>query len=322
MVAAALAPALGAVGSIVGGTAVALGAAGKGGERDIKKALAAWQQLELSNFDFRSLSAPQLRLIGEYFPEAYDAVVPEEFKVIDIAPTYQAERTALSQLQDVAETGEADIDRIQRLEIEDYLSGVQGRGQEDILRDLARRGQGGGGDVLRARLTGSQQASQQASQLGRGAIADRAGRRFEAIRDVGAQAGAMSGRNLQREAANQQAQTAYNSLFANLKTDAARFGAEERGFAQATNLGRAQYVGDANALNRYEQQLADLERQNQLRSMSFGERATQTSGIAGGYLNKAASADRTRNAKAAALVGTGRGLGQAGGGLYDWYQQK
>lgn len=306
----------GGIGGLIGGIAVAAGAAGKGGERDIENALKAWQDLELSDFDFRSLSAPQLRLIGEYFPEAYDAVVPEEFKVIDVAPTYQAERTALSQLQDVAETGEADIDRIQRLEIEDYLSGVQGRGQEDILRDLARRGQGGGGDALRARLTGSQQASQQASQLGRGAIADRAGRRLQAVRDVGAQAGAMSGRTLQREAANQQAQTAYNSLFANLKTDAARFGAEERGAAQAANLGRAQYVGDANALNRYQQQLSDLERQNQLRSAGFGERLAQTSGVAGAYLTKAAAADRERDAKAAALVGTGRGLGQAGGGLF------
>lgn len=136
---------------------------------------------------------------------------------------------------------------------------------------------------------------------------------MQAIRDVGAQAGAMSGRNLQREAANQQAQTAYNSLFANLKTDAARFGAEERGFAQATNLGRAQYVGDANALNRYEQQLADLERQNRLRSTGFGERLAQTSGIAGSYLKKGASADRLRDAKTAALVSTGKGLGQAAG---------
>ena len=135
------------------------------------------------------------------------------------------QQTALSQLQSIAESGEADVDRMQRLEIEDYMAGTQARGQEDILRDLARRGQAGGGDVLRARLGANQAASQSASQIGRGAIADRAGRRLDAIRESGLQAGEMSGQEIQRGASNQRAETAYNQLFANLNTDAARFGA-------------------------------------------------------------------------------------------------
>lgn len=301
------------VGGLVGGIAVLAGAAGKGGRRDVNNALDAWRNLELSNFDYSALSPPELQLIGEYFPETYDAIVPEEFKQVERPETYAQERQALSQLQELADTGEADIDRIQRLELADDVAGIQARGREDALRDLGRRGQLGGGDALRARLSSNAAASDAAAQMGRGVIADRAGRRADAVRDYAAYAGDVSGRDLGREYQNQQAQNRYSELWANLQTDAARFGAQERGAAQASNLARARTVGDTNALNRYQNELANLERKNALRSEEFGQRLAKTGGTAQGYLTRADLKERERQQKAAAYYGIGSGLGGAGG---------
>ena len=304
------------LGGLIGGIAVAAGAAGKGGKRDMNKALDAWRNLELSDFDFTTLSPPELQLIGEYFPETYEAIAPEPFQQIGQAPTEGDERLALTQLQELAETGEADIDRIQRLELEDAIAGAQGRGREDALRDVARRGQlGGGGDALRARISGNQQASQLASQLGRGAIADRAGRRMQAIGQAGLQAGEMSGRDLQRQMANQASQNRFSELWANQQTDAARYGAQERGQAQQMNLARQREVGDINALNRYQTQLANIERQNLLRDQGFGQRLAKTAGVAGGYRARGAAKEAERQSKAQGIVGIGSGLGGALGGL-------
>ena len=305
----------GGIGGLIGGLAVLGGAAGEGGEKDYKKALRVWQDLELSDFDFTSLSAPELQLLGQYFPEAYEAIVPEEFQQVGRAPTYRDEITSLSQLKELAETGEADIDRIQRLEIEDYVAGAQGRGREDALRDVARRGQFGGGDALRARISGNQQASQLASQMGRGAIADRAGRRMQAVGEYGQQAGAVSGRELGRQMANQQSQNRYSELWAGLQTDAARYAADQRAYGQTANLQRSRTVGDANALNRYRTQLENLQRQNALRSSAFGERLAKTGGTAGAHVGLGGLRDRERDMRAQAIVGAGQGLGQAAGGL-------
>ena len=301
------------VGGLVGGIAVLAGAAGKGGRRDTNNALKAWKKLELSDFDYSALTPPELQLIGEYFPETYDAIVPAEFKMVERPETYTDERSALSQLKALSETGEADIDRIQRLEVMDDIARQQSMGREDALRDLARRGQYSGGDALRARLSSNAAASDAASQMGRGVIADRANRRMQAVRDYGAYAGDVSGRDLEREYQNQAAQNQYNTLWANLQNDQARYNAGERSFAQQQNLGRAREVGDLNTLNRYQTQLENLNRYNDLKSLAFNERYNKTAGLAGGYLNRANLKERERAQKAAAYYGIGSGLGGAGG---------
>lgn len=303
----------GGIGGLLGGIIVAAGGAGKGGKRDRDNALQAWNKLQTSDFDFTALSPPELQLIGEYYPDVYDAVVPEEFKMVGRPETYGDERQSLAMLKELAQKGETDLDRMQRLETEDAISGAAQRNEEDLLRDLARRGQGQGGDALRARLSGNQAASQLAAQMGRGALADRASRRMNALSQYGAMAGDISGRDIQREMANQSAQNRYNELWANLQTDAARYGADASNQGQLYNLQRAQNVSDANALNRYNTQLANLQRQNDLRNLQYQQNLQKTMGVAGAYGQRAASKDAERNMKAAGIVGAGQGLGQAGG---------
>lgn len=303
----------GGLGGLIGGIVVAAGGAGKGGKRDRDKALKAWKNLELSDFDFTQLSAPELSLIGEYFPEVYDAVVPDEFRMVERPETYGDERRSLSQLRELAERGESDLDRIGRLELEDSISAAQGRGRQDLLRDLGRRGQGGGGDALRARIAGNQRGATTAAQLGRSAIADRALRRMNAVGQYGAMAGDISQRDIGREMANQAAQNRYSELWANIQNDAARYGAQERGRAQEMNLQRARDVNDYNAFQRYNTALENLNRKNELLASEFDQRYAKTSGIAGGYLNRAAGKDIEQARKAQAIHGIGQGVGSVAG---------
>ena len=104
-------------------------------------------------------------------------------------------------------------------------------------------------------------------------------------------------------------------LWANLQTDAARFGAVERGQAQQMNLQRSREVGDLNVFNRYDTQLANIQRQNQLRNFEFGQQAVKAGGTSGQYTQMGKLRDLERDRKAQAYSGIGTGLGGAIGGL-------
>lgn len=303
----------GGAGSLIGGIAVLAGAGGKGGIRDANKAKDIWKKLETSDFDFRSLDAPELLFLQRMDPELYTAIVPEQFREIEESPFRQDQQRALDILRRQAETGETELDRIQRLEAMDAISGAQARGTEDALRGAARRGALGSGDELRYRLAAGGQATQLAAELGRSAVADAALRRLQAAGTYGAAAGQARGMDLERSGRNADIANRFSEIYSQMKTDEARENAAARERAQAYNLGRQAEVSDANILNRYNVGLENLERQNQLRDQLFQQNLLKTQGIAGSYLDRAGFKEREKAAKERALVGTGAGGGQAAG---------
>src|SRR5687767_2748765 len=101
----------GSVGGLLGGVAVLAGAAGKGGEKDRKKALEVWKKLQLSDFDFTALSPPEFRVLAEYMPETYDAIVPEEFKTPADSVAREDQARSLAGLREYAQTGLPTVDR-------------------------------------------------------------------------------------------------------------------------------------------------------------------------------------------------------------------
>jgi hypothetical protein len=306
------------VGGLLGGIAVAAGAAGKGGKSDYNKAVQAWEKLKTSDFDFRALDPPELQVLGEMMPEVYTAVVPEEFQQIEESPVRQEQLHSLARLREIADEGEPALDRIQRMEMEDAIAGAHGRATESTLRDVARRGALGSGDELRARIAAGAQAGQMASDYGRGTVADAALRRLAATRDLGQMAGDVRGQDLQRAGRNVDIANRFNELFSAMKTDEARYGAGARQAAQDYNLGRRAQVSDVNAANRYTAALENLNRQNELRSRRFGEELQRTGGLSGAYGARGVSRDRERDLKAQAIVGAGQGAGQATGGILEY----
>jgi hypothetical protein len=304
---------LDAVGGLIGGIAVAAGAAGKGGAKEHKKAAQVWEKLQLSNFDFRSLDAPELRVLAEQMPEIYQAVVPAEFQQIAESGARADQVGALGQMQAIAREGLPVEDRLAAQEAGRAVTSTAAAAQEDALRRIAARGQLGSGDEIQAQLAGAQQGSNLARDLGSDLARQSALRRMSAIGQAGQMAGQLRAQDTSRAAQNAAIANRYAELFSSMKTQEAQDAAQSRQAAQNYNVGTRQQIGNANTANAYSTALENLNRQNALKNQQFGQQVTKTSGLSSAYNALAAYKDAMQQQKANAIVGAG----ESGGGIGD-----
>src|SRR5262245_43984029 len=180
---------LGGIGGLIGGIAVAAGAAGKGGKKEHKAALDVWKKLQVSDFDYRALSPPELQVLGEYLPEVYQAVVPENFQGVSDSATGRAGQVqSLAQMQQIAGEGLPLVDRLQAQKAAGAVTSAASASQTDALRRLAARGQLGSGDEIQAQLAGSQQGANLARDTANDLATQAALRRMQAIGQSAGQA--------------------------------------------------------------------------------------------------------------------------------------
>lgn len=303
------------IGGLLGGVAVLAGAAGEGGGDEYKAALQAWKKLKESNFDFQALSPPELRVLGEKFPDLYQAVVPREFQQIQETPGgREAQVRSLAGLEEIGREGMPLVDRLAAAEGGRAVTSAAGASRRDALRAMAARGQLGGGDELQAGLA----ASGQASNLGRDISSDLARqsalRRMQGLQGASQAAGQLRGQDIGVASQNAAIANRYAELFASMKTQEAQDAANARRQASMYNLGTTQRVGEANTLNRYNTMLANIERQNALRNQLFGQQLAKTQGLSGAYSDYGAYKDQQQATKAQAITGIGQGVGGLAGG--------
>lgn len=310
-----------ALGGLIGGVAVAAGAAGKGGEKAYKAAVKAFQDLKESNFDFRALSAPQLRLLGEYFPEVADMVVPEEFRQIEGAgPGREAELKSLGYFEDASREGLGLEERMAARGAQDALSRTMRGEESSILRDLAERGQLGGGDEIAARLAGAQRGSTLAAAQGEDLVRAAISGQRDAALQQGAIGSRLRGEDIDVERTNANTLNRYNELAANIINERNLNAQNTRNRAQERNLGERQRLGDTNRLMRYDVEKENLERKNRLLDTLFGQRLARAQGMAGAYQGLGAARDAQMQTKAQGIMSAGKGAGGLtegilGGGL-------
>lgn len=310
---------LGSVGGGVGGALggiIGLATAPKGGMDQYRKAVEAWQKLEGSNFDMSALSPPELQLVGQYFPETYDAIVPEGY-VLPEAPTAgrEGQVSSLGQLQEIAEKGMSPLDRIQADRAAGAVTSASRAGQLDALRNLAARGQLGSGQEIQARLAGGQQANQLAADLGTGVAEASMARRLQAIQGAGAAAGQLRGADEAAAGRSADVINRFRELVAASQNQAAMQGAAARERAQFANVGERQRVADINSQQRYSTALANLERQNALRGQTFGQQLARTEGLSGAYTGYGQARDAARASYIQGVQQIGSGIGQTAGGV-------
>lgn len=303
------------IGGLVGGIAVLGGAAGKGGKKEHKQALEIWKQLQTSNFDFSSLSPPELQILAEQTPELYQAVVPEEFKQIATGATRANQLTSLAQLEQIGREGLPTEDRLAAQQAAQAVTSAAGASRADALRALAARGQLNSGDEIQAQLAGNQQAANLAANLGTNLAREAAMRRMSGIQAAGQEAGAIRSADESTAAQNAAIANRYAELFSGLKTQEAQQNAAARQAAQNYNVQTRQQTGNANVANAYGTQLENLNRQNALRSQQFTQNLAKTQGLSGAYNALAAYKDALQQQKAQAIQNTGSGAGGAIGSI-------
>ena len=304
------------IGGAIGGIAVLAGAGGKGGDKYYKQALSVWRKIQDPNFDFRDLTAPELKIFGEVFPEVYEAIVPAEVRQIADSPEMRAAQIqGLGQIQEAGREGLPLVDRIAAQKIQDRMAMEGKRSGDAVIRDLAQRGQLCGGEEVVARMAGGQQAMNMAGQMGADLAQEAA---LNRIRFAGAGAelaGNIRGQDVSTQAQNANMMNRFNELVANMQTQAARDAAQTRSQAQQYNVGTRQRIGEENIMNRYGTQLENLTRKNQLEQALFGARMSKASGLSEALQRYGLKKDQDKAARERNIQQLGSSIGQVGGGL-------
>lgn len=306
----------GGVGSGIGGIAVLLGAGGEGGDEFRRDALQAFQSLQIPDFDFTSLTPPQLRLVALMSPETYEAQVPGEVKLIMDSPEARAQmQESIAGLGTIAREGLPEADRLAAEEAANQVRGAMQSSEEAFITNLRRRGRLGAGAETQARAVAGRGAAELGSRLGRGLQAEALNRRMQALRDYGSAAGAMRAQDVGVQQSQADAMNRFQEIAAMQRQQAAQYGAGARERTQAYNVGTRQDLATGQAMADYQTQRENLERQNQLRQAQFAAEADKASGLAAGYGGLAQSADAEKAARERNLQTLGGGLGQGIGGL-------
>jgi hypothetical protein len=307
----------GGVGGLIGGIGVLAGLAGEGGDKYRKQAIEVYKKLKASDFDYRELSAPELRIVAQEMPSLYDAVVPDEVKtIVEQSGDREAQMRALGRTEEVADNGLSMVDRIEAQKAQRAVSGEADRANEAVLRNMAARGQLGAGDELQARIAANQGASDLARDQGNSLVEQSLLRKMAANESAAGQAAGIRGQDVGVQSANANYINNFNSMIANMRTNAAAQNAAAQTAAQANNSRMQQNVANQNEMGRYNTQLQNLTRKNALLGQNFDQQLQIANGLAGAYGGMADSADLQTKNKADALVGAGQGAGKIGGSFF------
>ena len=305
----------GGVGSAAGGIAVLLGAGGKGGDAERKRALQVWEKLKAVNFDFREIPAPDLKVFATLYPQLYTAVLPlQPTQVKDSTEMRQVQLQSLAQLQRVAREGLPTAERVAAQEAQRSVGNEAERAQEAVLQDLAQRGRLSGGDEIAARIVGNQGATNLAAQQGADLAKLSSSNRLYGTQAAGDLAGGIRTADTNLAGRNADIINRFNEIVSQLGTEQAKSNAAAANAAGLYNAQTKQNVGTQNALAGYDAATANLQRSNALKQQGYENELSKLKGLTFQLNDLAAQKDEERRNKIAAISGIGQGVGSLAGG--------
>lgn len=224
---------------------------GKSGKHYLQKGAKLWDDLETP--DYENLIAPYLQSAGQLSPETYDAQISGTERNIQEDPGGElAQLRNLGRLEGIAQEGLPLQDMLMAQQSQRALASEGGRAREAVMADMVRRGRGGSGAELAAKLatTGDQEAAagQRGSDLAMMAIQNR----LAGIGELGGQLGQFRGQNISKEAQISNISNQYNQWLSGLNTTAAANAARTKNAAQQYNLANDQRIADTNVMGNYQ----------------------------------------------------------------------
>lgn len=299
------------IGGALGG-AIGMAFAGPSGKKYYKQALAAVEKLQLSDFDMRSLSAPELRAISEAFPDLYQEVIQgPAAQIREPTEGRAAQIRGLSRFETMAREGLPTAERIAAESAQRQMAAQAAQANEAILRDLAERGQLSGGDEISARMAAGQQAHNLAAQQGANLAMLGAENRIRGMQGAQGAAGQLRGQDISVAGQNADMMNRFNELASQLGSERARYNAAARERSQMYNIGNRQRIGDFNAIARSQMNERNQDTQNRLRALATQERFGKTQMLQDALNNIGGFYDNQR----AARIALGRGVGEGVGGI-------
>lgn len=305
----------GGIGGAIGGI-VGLATMGKGGEREAKKRVKLWEMLQQPDFDYRELSPPELRMVAEYFPETYEAVVPESVRLTEDSPWARGQQAdAVGRLGTYAKEGLPLSERLNAQGMQLRLAGEAGSIDDSIRRNLAARGRLGGGTEAAMRQGSSQVAANLARDMGSDLTQQAIENRYRANLAAGEQAGNLRQGDINLSSNRANAVNRFNEMVADLRNQAARDNWSERTAAQRYNVGTRQGLANENARSRYGVGLENLNRKNALKQGVYDNDVTKLRGQSEALAALSGAKYDEQAARLQNITSIGQGVGQAGGSL-------
>lgn len=278
---------------------------GRTGKRYLKEAKSLWGDLDLP--DYENLLTPYLQSTGQLSPEVYDAQQEGQFRGIDEDPAAeQMQLRNLGRLEDIAGEGMPLVDRLAADEAQRSVAQEGSRARDQIMADMARRGRGGSGAELAAKLASAGDQEEMARGMGSDLARQALERRLSAIGQMGMQAGQFRGQNISKEAQISQMQNRYNEFVSSQNTQAAANAARQRNLAQEYNLGNQQRIADTNVANTF---MASQARNQQL-GQAFQDERQKVLGQTGVLSGLQQEAQRRQAAKQQNVAAGGAGVDQ------------
>ena len=326
---------------ILGGAAMASGVVGGiMGGKSAKKAAAAQQAaiaaaMEQAMSIINAVGAPpdlskaimieQLQLAGVYTPEMEEAVNVEVSKVSQIQEDKALRDNQVRALQEISKRGRAGLTAEEKAEFNKSRGEVQRdleAKNQQIIQNLAMRGQAGGGAEIASRLLASQESADRASEEADRINAAASARALEAIRESGQLSGQLRGQDFDIEATKAGAQDEFDRF--NVENQIARQqrNTESRNVAQATNLGEKQRIQDTNTAAANQEKYRQVQAQRDFWSDKMRQAEAKASVLTGGAGMMGQAAGGQDNA-AANMWGQIGAAGSSGfGALSNYYASK
>ncbi len=272
--------AIGAAGGILGNV---LGSGDKQ-KQDAERAaqLAAIMGIPLPDAQALMVHLQQQQVQGQINPELEGTVSegPSAYSNISTNPQLRdAQMKALSQLQQLGNTGLTATDRAALMQIQNQTSGQAQALNKSALANAAQRGMAGGGAELAARLIGSQGAANTGAQAGLNVAAQAQQKALQAMSNAGALGSQMEGQQFGEDAQKAAAADAISRFNTANRQNVMGTNTSAKNQAQYVNLKNAQDVANANAaiLNQQAEHNANVPQQ------LFSDQLSRAGGAQGAF---------------------------------------
>lgn len=310
-----------AAGGLGAGIAVLAGAGGRSGTREYKKAISILEQLKSDpGFDMSSIPPADLKVFSEFFPEIYQAVVPESVQLAQEGPEgRQAQMKSLATLQDMQDQSGLGLqDKLAAQQAGRTMQGELASSNDQATRDLAQRGRLGGGDAMMARMAGNQNAVDLANQLGSQIAQSAMQRRFQAAGAAGSLGGQVRQGDVDLSSWNADAANRFNEMRSGRQNEAAQYAAAVRNQAGAQRSATQQRIGETNALAGTEAARRNQEYGNLTKQQIADNAYRKAMGISGANQALGSQRNLEKAMKDQQIMGLGKSAGSLAGGIMDY----
>lgn len=305
------------VGGLIGNMA---SASDRGAARSaMNNALAAIENVGAGPDLSRKIFYEEFKKAGVLTPELEQAINLDTSKVSQIQedPSLrQAQTQALQLLQQRGQTGLSIQDRAAFNQLQQEVATQNEGRRQQILQNMAQRGQSGSGAELLAELQNSQSGTNQASQNALNMSGQASQNALNAILQSGQLGGSIRSQDFSNAQAKAQAADELNRFNVGNQLGQQSRNVAAKNIAQSGNLSNAQNIMNMNT----QQQNAEKLRQRDAEEQMYQNKLAQAGAMAQAYNNQSnyltGAANQTANMWQGIGSGVGQGLGaMSGGGL-------